>query len=206
MSLCRHSPSGTYLCIPYPTSGKCYVIGPCSTGQPWLIKQGCSGHGISESLPMGRMWPGQISATLTSCPRKAEAMQPGGDRYSSPTCCSSSQKVPRQTPATRDISPAPPLHCHGVVGAMLLPPTPSRHSPAQPCQPGSLQGTGPAGPGVAQPQRGHREPPADRVSLSGLVRCSPALPRLCLLHPRITVVGLDPIPAHSGRQEGAGSW
>lgn len=38
VSMRRHPPSSTYMCIPYPTGGNC-----CSTTQPWLIKQGCSG-------------------------------------------------------------------------------------------------------------------------------------------------------------------
>lgn len=94
---------------------------------------------------MGRMQPGQINATLTSHLGKADAMQPGRDRYSSPTCCSSPRKVTQQTPVTRDVSPAPLLHCHGVAGAMLLlppqtiTPQPSRASLAAPREP-DLQG------------------------------------------------------------------
>lgn len=87
---------------------------------------------------MGRMQPGQINATLTSHPGKADAMQPGRDRYSSPTCCSSPRKVTQQTPVTRDVS-------HGVAGAMLLlppqtiTPQPSRASLTAPREP-DLQG------------------------------------------------------------------
>lgn len=58
VSMCKHPPSGTYTCMPYPTGGKCCMIQPCPTARPRLIKQGCSGQGISESLPAGRMQPG----------------------------------------------------------------------------------------------------------------------------------------------------
>lgn len=143
-SMCKDPLSGMYKCIPYSTGGKCCMIWPCPTARPRLIKQGCSGQGVSESLPADRMQPGQISATLMSHSRKADAAQPERARLSPPplpepwqaaaTDCCSKGRVPCPPPLPSTALP----RCGGV-------PHGSPQPQATPPQPGTL----PAAPGTA---------------------------------------------------------
>lgn len=143
-SMRKHPLSGMYKCIPYSTGGKCCTIWPCPTARPRLIKQGCSGQGMSESLPTDRMQPGQISATLMSHSRKADAAQPEWARLSPPPL-----SEPWQAAAT-DCCSKGHVPCPPPLPSTALPwcgggPRGSPQPQATPPQPGTL----PAAPGTA---------------------------------------------------------